>query len=80
MKLAGCSPPQLTHFGGELAGFAQSFDACCRSHFTDLGGRPQKVEECPKDRQLKHRRMGRVFLYRVFQNDLNDLNFVYFMY
>ena len=64
MKLAGCSPPQLTHFGGgELADFGQSFDACCWSHFTHLGGRPQKVEECLKDWQLKHWRMGREFLY-----------------
>jgi hypothetical protein len=63
VKLAGWSPPHLTHFGGELAGFVQSFDACCWSHFIHLEGRPQKLEECPKDWQLKHWRTGHEFLY-----------------
>jgi hypothetical protein len=65
VKLAGCSPPQFIHLGGGggRAGFGQSFEAGCGSHFTYLGGRPQKVDECPKDWQLKHWRMGREFLY-----------------
>jgi hypothetical protein len=32
VKLAGCSPPHQTHFGGELVVFVQSLDACFWSH------------------------------------------------
>jgi len=51
----------INAFWGEPAGFVLSFVACCWSHFTQFGGRPQKLEECPKYWQLKHCLMGREF-------------------
>ena len=37
-EVAGCSPPQFMQFGVEPAGLLQSFEACCWSHLTHLGG------------------------------------------
>ena len=47
------SPAVCTFLGGgESDRLGQSFVACCWSHLTHLGGRPQNVDECPKDWQL----------------------------
>ena len=63
VKLAGWAAPQLTDFGGVPMGFLDSRFVCRWSHLTHTGGLPQKLDEGPKDWQIKHWRRGLVLLY-----------------